>query len=244
VEIEEYARIAAAEDDHWWYRNTRAVMDDLLTPWLGTDQLILDAGCGPGGNGAWLAKHGRVIGVDISEDALAFVRSGRPDATPVRASLDGLPFAPAHFDLAVAITVINCVPDDHRAFRELARVVKPGGAVLVMEPAFEFLRRGHDKTVHCLHRYQRRELAAVMTGAGLEVRRSTYLYSFLTLPAAALAIAERLHPHAAGDAGSDVDRQRFNRTFARMAERERVRLQHRDVRFGTTVALVGTRASN
>lgn len=241
MEIEEYARIAAAEDHHWWYRNTRAVMSDFLEPWLGTDQLILDAGCGPGGNGAWLTKHGRVIGVDISEDALAFVQAGRPETTPVRASLDRLPFPTAHFDIAVAITVINCLEDDHRAFRELARVVKPGGAVLVMEPAFEFLRRGHDKTVHCLHRYQRRELAAFMNGAGLTVQRSTYLYSFLTLPAAVLAVSERLRPHDAADAGSDVDRTTFEGLFQRMAERERIRLRRRDVPFGTTVAVLGTR---
>lgn len=241
MEIEEYARIAAAEDHHWWYRNTRGVMNDLLEPWLGSDQLILDAGCGPGGNGAWLAKHGRVIGVDISEDALAFVRAGRPDTTPVRASLDRLPFATAHFDIAVAITVINCVEDDHRAFRELARVVKPGGVVLVMEPAFEFLRRAHDKTVHCQHRYQRRELAAVMTGAGLTVQRSTYLYSFLTLPAAVLSLGERVRPHTVANAGSDVDRKLFESVFEGLADRERARLQRRDVPFGTTIAVLGTR---
>jgi hypothetical protein len=141
----------------------------------------------------------------------------------------------------VAITVINCLEDDHRAFRELARVVKPGGAVLVMEPAFEFLRRGHDKTVHCMHRYQRRELAAFMNGAGLTVQRSTYLYSFLTLPAAVLAVSERLRPHDAADAGSDVDRTTFEGLFQRMAERERIRLRRRDVPFGTTVAVLGTR---
>ena len=70
MEVEEYARIAAAEDDHWWYRNTRALMAELLQPWLGTDQRILDAGCGPGGNGAWLGSHGRVIGVDLAREAL------------------------------------------------------------------------------------------------------------------------------------------------------------------------------
>ena len=58
METEEYARIAAVEDDHWWYRNTRALVGEMLAPWLGRDQRTLDAGCGPGGNGAWLAAHG------------------------------------------------------------------------------------------------------------------------------------------------------------------------------------------
>lgn len=84
MEVEEYARIAAAEDDHWWYRNTRAVMADLLAPWLGRDQLLLDAGCGPGGNGASLSGHGRVVGADRSSDALRFVRARRSDTLPTR----------------------------------------------------------------------------------------------------------------------------------------------------------------
>ena len=91
VEVEEYARIAAAEDDHWWYRNTRALVGDLLAPWLTRSQRILDAGCGPGGNGAWLAQYGSVVGVDVSPDALAFVRARRPETRPVRGVARGTP---------------------------------------------------------------------------------------------------------------------------------------------------------
>jgi SAM-dependent methyltransferase len=241
MEVEEYARIAAAEDDHWWYRNTRALMADLLEPWLGEDQLILDAGCGPGGNGAWLADHGRVVGIDLSPDALAFVRAGRPDTTPVRGSLDRLPFATGAFDVAVAITVINCVPDYGSAIGELARVVKPGGAVLVFEPAFEAFRRAHDKTVHSLHRFRRKELVRVMTDHGMTVRRATYLYWFLAPPAAVLGAAERIRPHSNSDAGSDVERAAFAGTFARLAAAERRYLATRDVPIGTTVAVLATR---
>ena len=241
MEVEEYARIAAAEDDHWWYRNTRAVMADLLAPWLGEDQRILDAGCGPGGNGAWLADHGLVVGIDLSPDALAFVRAGRPETTPVRGSLDQLPFATGAFDVAVAITVINCVPDDRTAIAELARVVRPGGAVLIFEPAFRSLRRAHDKTVHTIHRYRRSELVERMRSAGLHIHRSTYLYWFLTPPAAALAVAERIRPHSNQDAGSDVERSAFAGTFARLAAAERRYVASHDIPIGTTVAVVATR---
>lgn len=241
MEIEEYARIAAAEDGHWWYRNMRALMADLLEPWLATNQMILDAGCGPGGNGAWLADHGRVVGADLSPDALAFVRAGRPETTPVRASIDALPFAGNSFDVAVAITVVYCVEDDVGAVREMARVVKPGGAVLVVEPAFPSLRRAHDKTVHSLRRYRRPQLCALMTAAGLRVQRATYVYWFLTLPAAMLAAADRIRPHTAATAGSDVERRSFDPTFARLAEQERRWLARRNVPIGTSLAVVATR---
>jgi SAM-dependent methyltransferase len=241
MEVEEYTRIAAAEDEHWWYRNTRALMADLLAPWLGTEQRILDAGCGPGGNGAWLADHGHVFGVDLSPDALAFVRAGRPDTTPVRGSLDRLPFATGAFDVAVAITVVTCVPDDRAAIAELARVVRPGGALLVFEPAFRLLRRAHDKTVHSIHRYRRRKLVDLVTRAGLRVQRATYVYSFLAPPAAVLATAERLRPHRVEDAGSDVERTALTGTFTRLAAVERRYLATRNVPFGTTIAVVATR---
>ena len=241
MEVEEYARIAAAEDDHWWYRNTRALMGDLLAPWLSTNQMVLDAGCGPGGNGAWLADHGRVIGADVSPDALTFVRERRPEITPVRSSIEALPFATGSFDVAAAITVVYCVEDDAGAVREMARVVKPGGAVLLVEPAFSALRRAHDKTVHSLRRYRRPELSALMTAAGLQVQRATYVYWFLTMPAAVLAAADRVRPRTVATAGSDVERRSFDPTFARLAQQERRWLAKRDMPIGTSVAVLASR---
>jgi ubiquinone/menaquinone biosynthesis C-methylase UbiE len=241
MEVEEYARIAAAEDDHWWYRNTRALMADLLDPWLGTGQRILDAGCGPGGNGAWLAAHGRVIGVDLVRDALEFVQARRPTTIPVQASADRLPFDDDAFDVAVAITLINGVPDDVGAVSELVRVLRPGGAVLLLEPAFRSLRRAHDVTVHSLRRYRRDELAGLAERAGLRVRRATYSYSFLVPPAALLAAFEYRRSRAGGDAGSDVERRALDWLFAPLAKAERRWLTRRDIPVGTSAIVVATR---
>jgi ubiquinone/menaquinone biosynthesis C-methylase UbiE len=244
VEIEEYARIAAAEDDHWWYRATRAQMADLLGPWLGpgpTGRRILDAGCGPGGNGAGLATAGSVVGVDVSRDALAFVRARRPGTTPVAGSLEHLPFADAAFDVVAAITVLYCVDDDAGAVREVARVLRPGGAALLIEPAFTWLTRAHDKTVHSRRRYTRPGLVATARAAGLTVRRATYAYSFLVPPAAALALAERVRPHATADAGSDVERRTLDPAFARLARAERRWLRRRDLPVGSSVVVLAVR---
>jgi SAM-dependent methyltransferase len=242
MEVEEYARIAAAEDDHWWYRNTRALMAELLQPWLGTDQRILDAGCGPGGNGAWLASYGRVIGVDLAREALEFVRARRPATTPVQASAERLPFADGAFDVAVGVTLLYTVRDDVAALGELARVLRTGGAVLLLEPAFESLRRAHDVTVHGLRRYRREELAGLTERAGLRVRRSTYAYSFLAPPAALLAVLERRGSQSADDTGSDVERRALDRVFAPLAKAERRWLARHDIAVGTSAVVVATRA--
>jgi len=241
VELEEYARIAAVEDDHWWYRNTRGLAADLLAPWLRRRPRVLDAGCGPGGNGAWLATHGDVIGVDLSPDALAFVKARRPTTVPVRASVETLPFASGSFDAVVGLTILYTVPDDARALAELARVVRRGGAVLLVEPAFAALGRAHDATVHGRRRYRRGELAQLATAAGLTVERATYAYSFLAPPAAALGALDRVRRRREVGDTSDVDRRALDRVFAPLAASERSWLAHHDLPVGTSVVLLATR---
>jgi SAM-dependent methyltransferase len=244
VEIEEYARIAAAEDDHWWYRSTRALMAQLLEPWLASRSpsrtRILDAGCGPGGNGAWLADRGSVTGVDVAMEALEFVRTRRPTTTPVRGGLTDLPLRDGSFDAAIAITVLYTVRDDTSAIDELRRVLRPGGVVLVVEPAFELLRRAHDRTVHGRRRYRRRPLAAAFEDAGFRVRRATYAYSFLAPPAAVLGLLERRRS-TTEEHRSDLERGGLDRAFAMLAARERHWLSTRDVPFGSSVVILATR---
>jgi SAM-dependent methyltransferase len=240
VEVEEYARIAAVEDDHWWYRNTRALVAEQLAARLaGRDDLrVLDAGCGPGGNGAWLAAHGDVVGVDRAPDALRFVHERRPRVAPVLADLTALPLAASAFDVVVAITVLYAVPDHQAATHELARVLAPDGVLVVLEPAFEALRREHDATVHGVRRYRRPELRALLTGAGLRIRRSTYAYSFLAPAAAGLAWADRRH--VARHSSSDVERRGLDRAFAPLAYAERRALARLDLPVGTSVMVVAT----
>jgi SAM-dependent methyltransferase len=236
VRSDEYARIADAEDAHWWYRATRQLMTDMLEPWLGGGGPFLDAGCGPGGNGAWLSAHGPVVGADLSSDALRFVADRRPGTRPVRATVESLPFGDCAFAAAVAVTVLYAVADDSAAVAELARAVRPGGAVLLFEPAFSILRRAHDDVVHTRRRYRRAGLATLAAAAGLRVRRSTYAYSFLVPAAAALAAAERVRPPR--QAESDVDRQSLSRPFAAAARLERRVLRRRDVPVGLSAVVL------
>ena len=236
MEADEYARVAEEEDRHWWYLATRALMGDLLGPWLAHDQLILDAGCGPGGNGAWLSRHGRVVGVDVSSDALGFVRRNRREVLPAYGDLQALPFRPETFDIAVGVTVLYHVHHDRVAAAEVARVLRPGGAALFVEPAFPLFRRGHDAVVHGRRRYRRHELAALVGDAGLAVRRATYAYSFLVPPAAALAALDRLRRGAPPT--SDLSRTLFDTAFGRLALLERRVLERRDLPVGLSAVVL------
>jgi SAM-dependent methyltransferase len=95
---------------------------------------ILDNGCGLG---TYLAAFGRVaenrrFGLEIE---LARARLALPTATGVAAGAgEALPFADATFDVVLSNEVIEHVQDDRRALAEMARVVRPGGRILVFCP--------------------------------------------------------------------------------------------------------------
>jgi ubiquinone/menaquinone biosynthesis C-methylase UbiE len=95
-------------------------------------EAFLDAGCGDGRYLEALAAElpPRRAGVDISERILETARA-RVDADLRQASLEALPFADGEFDLVLSTQVIEHVPHADAAIRELARVLRPGGTLVI-----------------------------------------------------------------------------------------------------------------
>jgi SAM-dependent methyltransferase len=150
---------------------------------------ILDAGCGTGG----LVNHLRtqrddwhLTGLDFSPRACELARL-RTGAEIVQGSITDLPFADETFDAVVSADVVCQVEDGAQALREFARVVRPGGVVLVNVPAFRWLWSYHDDTCETKHRFTRAELTFLGRAAGLEVSFSSYANG-LSLP---LIVARR-----------------------------------------------------
>lgn len=110
-------------------------MVTLLNPLAG--HRILDAGCGDGRLAATLAREAeRVIGVDANRDMLRAARHRRDHGAQVDlvgADLAALPFPNDSLDAVTAVTVFCFVAEPVAALRELARVVRPGGRVVVGE---------------------------------------------------------------------------------------------------------------
>jgi SAM-dependent methyltransferase len=199
----EYERMYEAEERHWWYAGQRAIALALLDRALDGDsraRRILDAGCGTGNNLLHLARRGRAVGVDLSEDALRFCRTRGVAAA--KAGVEALPFPPSAFDCVTSFDVIyhRGVGDDAAAVAEMARVLRPGGLLLLRVPALRVLWGAHDEAVHSRHRYTRAEVEALLRGAGLEVVRATYCNTLLFPLLALRRGVDRL----TGRHGSDV----------------------------------------
>ncbi len=104
------------------------------------DSTFLDAGCGPAAHSVRLARRGfKVHAIDFSQSALGMAREyvesrGMADRiTLQRSSLLELSFPSSSFDYVLCWGVLMHVPEVERAVAELARVVKPGGVLVVSE---------------------------------------------------------------------------------------------------------------
>jgi SAM-dependent methyltransferase len=196
----------AVEDRHWWFVCVRRELERwlrTLSPRPGGRLAVLDAGCGTGGLLANLHTTAWRAGVEISAEGIRLARK-RGGAPLVRASVSALPFADESFDAVVSIDVLcHSGVVERQAAEEAARVLRPGGLFLVQLPAFDFLRGEHDAAVWTKRRYRRAEVAALLSSAGLSLRRSFYRNSLL-FPLAAAARLVRRGRKARESARSDV----------------------------------------
>jgi SAM-dependent methyltransferase len=93
---------------------------------------VLDAGCGSGRLFTYdlRGRAGLIVGVDLTSD----VGENPNIDAPLRASLTALPFASETFDLIICKHVLEHLDEPESAFRELARVLRPQGRLLILTP--------------------------------------------------------------------------------------------------------------
>ena len=242
MDADEYRRMAAAGDRHWWYVATRQLLEQLVVPHLTppTPQTrYLDAAGGSGATGRWLAARATTVVDDVDEDSVRY--ASEAGYRPVVADLNALPHPDDSFDAVLCVTALchRINVDPARTVREIARVTKPGGAVALMEPGVRRLRRGHDRVTHTARRFSRSDLAGLLRGAGLDVVRATGAYAFLVPPAAVLAMLER------GRATSDVGRNEsgLGGVLPALARGERALLRRADLPTGLSVIAIAVKTA-
>jgi SAM-dependent methyltransferase len=119
---------------------TRGRLRDILAPQPG--ERLLEVGPGTGYYSlpvaGWLGENGRLDIFDLQQEMLDHTMRGAADAgltnvVPARGDARRLPYEDGSFDGAYLITVLGEIPEQDAALRELARVLKPGGRLVVGE---------------------------------------------------------------------------------------------------------------
>jgi ubiquinone/menaquinone biosynthesis C-methylase UbiE len=123
----------------WLYDACCAVMERLglgrWRRWLvgGAEGLTLDVGCGTGRNLPLFDARARVIGLDPAREPLLAARRRAPGVPLVQGDAQALPFRDGVFDTVISGLVFCSVPDPARGLAEVGRVLRPGGALRMLE---------------------------------------------------------------------------------------------------------------
>ena len=174
MEIHSYKDMAEMEKENWWYRSRRAVVRRHLSrvvPVPVGD--ALDLGCGVGSHFTLLKEFAEEVdGVDLSPEALSFAKS-YPYRRLEQSPAERLPMGDGAYDLILCADVIEHV-EDRSAMKEIARVLRTNGRVVLTTPAFPSLWHENDDYSHHLRRYRKSELVALARDGGLEVEYVGY----------------------------------------------------------------------
>jgi SAM-dependent methyltransferase len=187
MENQEYDSMARLESTFWWYRSLHDKAISLLGKLLDESRPLdlLDLGCGTGGMLRQLETAfpmWRLIGLDVSEKAVAFaLRTSH--ARVVVGSANGLPHPDGAFDILVSLDVMcHDLVCPERMLCECARVLKPGGIMVLNLPAYQWLHSYHDVYVQQSRRYTIESLKAEIAKGPFEYIFATYWNAFLFLP--------------------------------------------------------------
>jgi SAM-dependent methyltransferase len=181
MRVDKIDKMHQLEQKHWWFQGKKFLVSSALESASIPDGQYLDIGCGTGMFLRELGKERFACGLDLSIRALSHCQKDGI-RNLVKASCDSLPFSSDTFALISLLDIVEHAPDDRAVLKEVYRICKPDGVVLITVPAFMLLWSSHDEANHHKRRYTRKQLASLCHSSGFFLERLTYTNFFIFLP--------------------------------------------------------------
>ena len=242
MQAHHYPILYQVEERHWWYVGRRRIIRSLIEQICATldDPRILDVGCGTGANLMMLADYGKAEGVDISQQAVDFCHARGLQSVKLGAA-EELPYENDSFDLVTALDVVEHLDDDVAGLREMRRVLRPDGHLLLFVPAFMFLWGVQDDVSNHRRRYTLPSLLRAVEAAGFAVEWSSYANISFFLPVLVVRSVMRWFGLRA-DTEYGINISLMNGPFSRLFAAERFILKSGKLPFGVSAVCIARRA--
>jgi SAM-dependent methyltransferase len=160
--------IPGLDVENYWFRRHEVVYEQLAPRCAGLD--VLEAGCGEGYGADLIARAARrVIGLDYDDAAVAHVRARYPRVEAIQGNLAALPLPDVAVDVVVNFQVIEHLWDQAQFIAECARVLRPGGLLMISTPNRITFSPGRDTPINPFHTRELNaaELTELLVDGGL-----------------------------------------------------------------------------
>lgn len=224
------------QGSHWWFRVKDNFLKDVAEKYF-KNGTILDFGCNYGHSVKLLNDLGyHAEGLDVSSEAINFGKSIGIKNIYLESEKT---FSQNFFDAAIALDVLEHIEDDKAALSYIKSLVKPGGYIVIMVPAFMFMWGLQDVISQHYRRYTLPMLNDLVNEiGGLEVVRKTYFNFFLFLPIAILRLLAKFFPQKERDSDLNINNKFLNFIFFNIFDFERKIMKYINFPFGVSAVIV------
>jgi SAM-dependent methyltransferase len=222
------------QQGYWWHRARTDLLGVVMRPHLGTPRRTLDVGSADAPSVGWMRGEQQHVSLDLLPEGLV-------PGEGVCGSATELPFGDATFDVVSAFDVVEHCADDARAIAELARVLVPGGRMLLSVPAYQWAWSDHDVQAGHHRRYTRAQVVELVEEGGMRVARATYAFTGVFPLFVAERLRRRVSPPPAGDTRLPQVSPRVDRVLMGLCAADARLLQRRDLPYGSSVLLAAVK---
>jgi dolichyl-phosphate beta-glucosyltransferase len=198
------ATLSESDTRHWWFRSKGTFVAAAIQRHVPTDRrdgYLVDVGAGAGGVTMLLGwPLRRLVAVDGSESLAASAHKRHSVLAAVGAG-ERLPIREGSVATVTLLDVIEHLQNPDQTLREIWRVLRPGGHLVVTVPAHDWLWSGADELLGHVRRYTRPLLRSHLAAAGFRPLSMSHIFSWLVVP---VSLQRRL---ATGEEQLGLDRQ-------------------------------------
>lgn len=176
-----YANLYELEANSFWFRSRNKLILQTLAKYFPGASRLLEIGCGTGFVLAGIAAANPrlcLVGADLHHEALDYAQTRLPGAVLLQMDAGNIPYV-EEFDVICVYDVLEHIPRDDEAMKQIHQALKRGGGLMITVPQHPWLWSRADDDARHLRRYTRRDLCSKLIENGFRVIMVSSFISFL-----------------------------------------------------------------